>query len=70
MELVFSIPMDNESEHNLSIILSDLAYMCNHVRDDGLFTDCPISAKCPFVNKKDCEEITRDDWKPYVTIKY
>ena len=74
MELIFSIPMDNESEDNLSIILNDLAYMCNHIRDDGLFTSCPLAAKCPFVAtenfSKDCTEITKDDWKPYVTIKY
>lgn len=76
MELVFSIPMDKKLEdtlkskgkYALSTILDDLTFMCNHIRDD-LFTDCPLAVKCPFINKKDCEEITKDDWKPYVSFK-
>lgn len=79
MELVFSIPINNElddtfkDEDALSIILDDLALMCNHVYDDDLFTDCPLAAKCPFATienfSKDCTEITKDDWKPYVSFK-
>lgn len=80
MELVFSIPINNELDDTfkdkdaLSIILGDLTFMCNHTSDDGLFTSCPLAAKCPFIATenfyKDCTEITKDDWKPYVSFKY
>lgn len=79
MELVFSIPINNEldditkDKDILSIILDDLTFMCNHTSDDGLFTSCPLAAKCPFIAignfSKDCSEITKDDWKPYVSFK-
>lgn len=76
MELVFSIPINNElddipkDKDILSVILDDLTFMCNHAHySDDLFTDCPLAAKCPFIDKKNCEEITKDDWKPYVSFK-
>lgn len=79
MELVFSIPINNEldntfkNEDALSIILDDLTFMCNHTLDDELFTSCPLAAKCPFIAignfSKDCSEITKEDWKPYVSFK-